>query len=222
LTLILLAACAQTNQPGTKSEARQASKAIGLSAEYFSSSDLMGVRSSQIDRYIQFDWGSASPSRNVLSDSFSAKWQGFVKPSVSADYSFYLSVEGSASLKINNQIITTGDSLSLKANTYYPVELSFQKTTQEASLKLEWSSESLEREVVPQSVLYPVAGFSTQAVTTGVNLLLNSDFEAGTGTWIKYGAAEGTLSTTTGRESATALSTSAWAWIQQDLPASSY
>ncbi len=219
LLAVLISSCTQTPQPILVTE-QPASRAIGLSAEYFSSSDLTGVRSSQIDRYIQFDWGSASPSRNVLADSFSAKWQGFVKPSVSADYSFYLSVEGRASLSINNQIIKTGDTVSLKANTYYPVALSFQKTSQEASLKLEWSAEGLEKELVPQSVLYPVAGFSAQAVMTGTNLLLNSDFEAGTGNWIKYGAAEGTLTTSTGRASATALSTSAWAWIQQDLAAS--
>lgn len=218
LLSLLIAACSQT--PGLPAtDAKPASQAIGLSASYFTDNDFRGLRLSQIDRQIFFDWGKASPAHNVGAEAFSVTWEGFIKPKESGAYSFFLTAEGSASLWIKGQNLADGETLQLLANSFYPIRLKFQKTSAQASLKLEWQVAGV-KEVIPQELLYPLAGFSAQALSEGSNLLLNADFEAGTGNWIKYGA--GTLSTASpgSNGSGAALSTSDWAWIQQDVPAS--
>lgn len=215
--VILLASCSQTTTPLDTPPVL--GEATGLSAEYFSSSDLSGVRVSQVDRYIFFDWDKAIPARGIVPGSFSAQWHGYLKPQSSGTYQFKLSSEGKAQLFIEGKAVSNGSSLDLEAGKAYSIRLSFQKTTESASLKLEWSREGAEAEVIPQTVLYPHLSLATQAVSTGTNLLLNGDFEAGTGNWVQYGG--GTLTTVSpGRNGGQALSTSGWAWIQQNLPAS--
>lgn len=57
----------------------------------------------------------------------------------------------------------------------------------------------------------------SQAVPLGVELLVNNGFESATSNWIKAGST-GTMTTVSpGRSGGNALSTSGWAWIQQDL-----
>lgn len=218
LASLILASCSQTTGPTPIINQPIAKEALGLSAEYFSNSDLSGIRVGQIDRHIYFDWQAAAPARGILADNFSAQWQGYLKPKVSGNYDFILSGDGNAKLFIEGKAVT--GKLELEAGKAYSIRLSFQKTSNTAGLKLEWSHEGGKTEIVPQDVLYPLASLSTQAVPTGTNLLLNSNFEAGTGNWIQYGG--GTLSTVSPGRNGTgqALSTSGWAWIQQDLPAS--
>ncbi len=222
LASLFLASCSQTTTPANQPTHNQpmATDPKGLSAEYFSSNDLSGVRVNQVDRYIFFDWDKATPARGIVPGDFSAQWQGYLKPLSSGSYQFQLSSEGKAQLFIDGKAVSNGSSLDLEAGKAYSIRLSFQKTTDSASLKLEWSLDGAKAEIIPQNVLYPLANLDTQAVITGINLLLNSDFEAGTGNWVQYGG--GTLATVSpGRDgTGQALSTSAWAWIQQNLPAS--
>lgn len=218
LAMLIFSSCSQTTEPLEQKQPNP--KALGLSAEYFSQAGLNGPRLSQIDRQIYFDWREAAPAKGVLAPDFSARWQGYLKPEQSGSYRFALSAEGKAQLFVDGKLLKAGERLKLQARQYYAIRLEFQKTSANASLKLEWAFEAKDFEILPQTVLHPLVTLSKQAVSTGVNLLLNGDFESGTGNWIKYGS--GTLSAVSPGQTGTgqALSSSGWAWIQQNLAVS--
>ncbi len=216
LLLVLLAACGRiTPHQPTQPTLDQA---IGLKATYFSNPDFTGAQVTRIDRFVYFDWGKIAPTRDFAPGAFSVRWQGDIKIDQTDSYEFLLSSNGKTTLRLDGKTIT--GPVTLQAGKHYFLELEFIKTGPEAAIKLEWLSKSLKQNLVPQEVLYPVAlegSLNTQAVTPGVNLLLNSNFEGGTGGWIKYGGNYQTVSPGNGN-TGNALSASGWAWVQQDLP----
>jgi cytochrome c peroxidase len=194
----------------------------GLRADYYASYDFTGPKVTQIDKQIFFDWGRTAPVKSFSPGVFSVRWQANLKVDTSAAYTFYVTHNGQAALRLNGQTLQQGRSLYLEAGKHYPLILEFHKTGKEAAIKLEWSSETIKRSVLPQAAL--LAGAVTKqdismAVTRDVNLLLNPDFSGGTASWLRY--AGNSTAITPGRDgTGQALSVSNWAWIQQDVPVS--
>ena len=217
--LVLISACTQP-EPIIKPPTQVSG--LGLSAEYFARSDFSGPKVRQLDRHLHFYWGAIAPTKGLPPGDFSARWQADLRVSESNDYRFFLAANGQVSLKIAGKAVQDGDHLHLEAGKSYPLLLEFVRTNSDASLKLEWQAAGGERTVIGQEFFHTVNDARsdlTLTVTLGSNLLLNSDFEGGTGGWLKYGGEYQTVQP--GRSSTRALSASAWAWIQQDLPVSS-
>jgi len=126
---------------------------------------------SGIDPVIDFSWGDTSPGCEVSNDFWNMRWRGFIQPLYSETYTFYLTVNDMGRVWINNQLVVDGwyasssgqtitGTVELVAGQRFPVRVDFAEKAGDARVKLEWSSESTPREVVPQRQLYPVGSES--------------------------------------------------------------
>ncbi|MEN8156746.1 MAG: PA14 domain-containing protein [Bacteroidota bacterium] len=123
---------------------------------------------SEIDPVVDEAWSDVSPGCDMEKDFWNARWQGEIEPLFSETYTFYLTLNDMGILWIDNQPVidqwgsslpgqTFTGTIDLEAGQRVPVQLDFAEMTGEASVKLEWSSPSNLRQVVPQSQLYPLA-----------------------------------------------------------------
>lgn len=155
----------------------------GLRGDYFDNEDFTGLKFTQLDKMILFDWGSDSPDSSMEQDTFSERWTGQILPKYSEDYTFYTEVHGSIKLWVNNQLVINGPeingtnklsgTISLVAGKRYDIKVEYSHWHGVALVKLFWSSKSQLKEVVPQGQLYPVAvpaGLDTVATMDTVNV----------------------------------------------------
>ena len=144
-------------------EDRRLLAGAGLQGQYFANQELTDPVVVQVDSTIDFDWGASSPS-GVGNDNFSIRWTGQVEPQFTETYSFIVNANDGARLWVNGQLLvdqlTTGTvseqsgTIDLIAGRKYDIQLEYLEVTGDASVKLEWSSPSLSREVIPAERLY--------------------------------------------------------------------
>jgi len=138
----------------------------GLLRTYFCFLDFTGPYDTQIDRTINFKWGvSEKPSKSIPWCMNSALWTGQIQPEYDEKYTLYLKCDDAARLWINGKLIMSSwreqgpteikKTLKLKAGRKYHIKIAFAELFGAALLKLEWSSTSTPRQVVPASALYP-------------------------------------------------------------------
>jgi hypothetical protein len=129
---------------------------------------------SETDPVIDHVWADLSPGCSVSNDFWNIRWRGQIEPLYSETYTFYLMVNDMGRVWINNQLVVDGwlgtssgttitGTIALTAGEKVPIRVDFAEKTGDAKVKLEWSSVSNPREVVPQSQLFPVS--STNAIT---------------------------------------------------------
>jgi len=122
---------------------------------------------SEIDPVINHTWTDVSPGCNVSNDFWNIRWLGQIQPLFAEDYTFYLTVNDMGRVWINNQLLIDGwlgtssgttitGTVALTAGQKVPIKVDFAEKTGDAKIKLEWSSPSNPREVVPQSQLFPM------------------------------------------------------------------
>jgi len=168
----------------------------GLTGNYFNGMNFETPVYSRKDATVNFDWGTGSPNASVNVDQFSARWTGQIQPRYTGQYTFYLNTDNGRRLWINNQLVVdkwiddwgieyTG-TISLTAGQKYDIKLEYFEDNGGASCKLEWSSLSQAREVVPQSQLYSNA-LPTVSITSPVN---NANFTAPASIVINANAAD--------------------------------
>ncbi|MEM8856917.1 MAG: SdrD B-like domain-containing protein [Chloroflexota bacterium] len=146
---------------------RSALADTGLYAEYFGgtydlSYDTIWLRR-KVDPQINFSW-SGQFDEGLRSGNFSVRWSGFIIPRYSEMYTFYVTGNSGAQLEINNTLIIdewggTGErqaEIFLEAGQPYPINLEMNHRTTPSVAKLEWSSNSQGRQVVPESRLTPI------------------------------------------------------------------
>ncbi len=220
LFLVFLAAC---SSPLPNIPEQPLSGLAGLRADYYAGS-FSGQVVSRIDRHVDFNWGGVAPAQGMMPGDFSVRWQGNLNVTQAEVYTFYLTANGQAKLFIDGKAVTSNAPLALSAGSH-TFKLEFLKTNADAAVKLEWSSPKLKREIVAQKYLQPAtiskADLPFANVQLNTNLLINSNFEGGTGGWIKFGESPSFNTITPGRDgTGSALSAASWLWIQQDLPVS--
>jgi hypothetical protein len=114
------------------------------------------------DASINFDFGEL-PQQMYSGETFSVRWDGFLRPLFSEMYTFQVDVLGSASLRVGSASVavrpgaTSGVvKLALTAQTFVDLELNFSKprVLSNASVRLVWSSLSQPREIVSPTQLF--------------------------------------------------------------------
>ncbi len=213
---LFLFGCNQLSQPEPEAVTLSGT---GLSAQYFANSDFSGVRQTRTDKHIFFDWEATAPIKGVSGD-FSARWQASLRVPKTATYQFFLSATGEAKLFLDDVEVLAETDYLLKAGEAYAFQLDFVKTQAQADIKLEWQAEGLTRELIPQLSFSPTTTVEVQAVTQGLNLLVNPNFDIDTGAWNLYGAGTKSASLPDQDGTGQALKAEAFAWIQQDLAVS--
>jgi Tol biopolymer transport system component len=145
------------------------STGTGLRGGYYGNSDFTALRLFGISPSINFNWVAGSPYGIGTADTFSIRWTGQVEPLYSQTYTFYSTHNDGARLWVNGQqlvndwvnrtaAIERSGTIALTAGVKYDIVLEYYENTGNASVKLEWSSPSQARQVIPASQLYPPEG----------------------------------------------------------------
>ncbi|MFZ4549210.1 MAG: PA14 domain-containing protein, partial [Bacteroidales bacterium] len=122
---------------------------------------------SEIDPVINKTWADVSPGCAVRNDFWNIRWQGQIQALYSETHTFYLTVNDMGRVWINNQLVVDGwtagssgttvtGTIALTAGQKVPIKVDFAEKTEDAWVKLEWSSPSMQRDIVPQSQLFPL------------------------------------------------------------------
>lgn len=138
----------------------------GLTGAYYNNADLTSLVLTRLDSSVNFTWGSGSPASSIGADTFSVRWTGKVQPRYSEVYTFYTTTNDGVRLWVNGQLVVNkwvnqsatwsgATSLPLEANQLYEIKMEYYDNTGSASAKLEWSSASQTRQVVPAARLFP-------------------------------------------------------------------
>ena len=135
-----------------------------MQAQYFDTPDLSGPALVRVDANVDFDWTAGSPAAAISADAFSARWSGQIEAQFSETHSFIVNADDGARLWVNGQLLidqftATGvtdatATIDLIAGRRYDLQLEYREDTGNASVRLEWSSASLPREVIPKSQLH--------------------------------------------------------------------
>ncbi len=143
------------------------SQGTGLTGQYYDTASFGTLRTNRTDASISFDFASAIPSGTAITsaDTFSIAWSGQVEPEFSGLYTFYVTADDGARLWVNDQMIACRTfaaagpemrgQVNLTAGKRVNIRLEYIEQTGSASVKLEWSSASRAREVIPTSRLFP-------------------------------------------------------------------
>ncbi len=135
----------------------------GLNAQYFDNQWFMEEPVIQrVDPTVSFNWGSG-----VITvygrDYVSIRWWGKIKPLTSEPYTFFLSADDGARLYIDHVLVIdlweqpslkTKATVELSAGSFHDLKVEYKEITGDARLLLEWSSRSLQKQVINPSQLY--------------------------------------------------------------------
>ena len=141
--------------------------ANGLTGQYSDNADFTTLKTTRTDATIDFDWGAAIPSGAALTSAtnYSVVWTGQLQPKYGEVYTFYLTVDDGARFWVDDQVLAVrtfmlgnGEmrgQMRLKAGHRINLRIEFVNYTGNASAKLEWSSPSQARQVIPTANLFP-------------------------------------------------------------------
>ncbi|MCU0795797.1 MAG: PA14 domain-containing protein [Akkermansiaceae bacterium] len=144
-----------------------AQSGTGLTGKYYDNTDFTSLKTTRTDATLDFSWGSATPSGTALTsgDTFSVAWSGQIEPEFSELYTFYFSADDTGRLWINDELIVARTiyqnpiemrgQIRLKAGHKVNIRVEYMENTGNTRAKLEWSSASLPRQLVPTNRLYP-------------------------------------------------------------------
>ncbi len=138
----------------------------GFSAEYLSEGSTSPLR--RIDETVDFSWGSTAPDPSVSVDNFRGRWQSYIVPPASGEYTLEVRVEGKNDtfrLYLDDERIlekSSSDSstskeyvVQLNASKMYLLRLEYAKGSENAGVKLLWRSSTRAPETIPPSHAYP-------------------------------------------------------------------
>lgn len=166
------------------------------SSTYASSLNFSGSSITRVDPTINFNWGDGSPNVAINRDTFSARWSGQIAIPATATYTFYANTGDGVKLWVNGALVidnwrdqptteTTGR-ISLTGGQNYDIRMEYYDHTGKAAAQLRWSSDTIAKAIVPQSVLYsssvPIAPALSAAAATNVPKVTLSWAGGSTGT----------------------------------------
>jgi len=145
----------------------RAEAANGLTGRYFDNDDFTSQVTLRTDATVDFDWGTSTPAGTALTSGnyFSVRWTGQIDPQFSETYTFYVAADNGSRLWVDDKLIAartvhvTGGlnmrgTVKLTAGRRVNIRLEMIEGAGNAMAKLEWSSPSLARQVIPQSRLF--------------------------------------------------------------------
>ena len=135
----------------------------GLQGQYFDTADLTNPALVRTDANVNFNWGTGTPDSSLNADSFSVRWSGQVEAQSTEAHTFHVVANDGARLWVNGQLLIDSfeDSLTnasgaidLISGRRYDIQLEYRENTGNASVRLEWSSASQSRQVIPRDYLF--------------------------------------------------------------------
>lgn len=135
--------------------------AMGLKAEYFNDENLTQRSIIRTDPTIDFNWGAKAPNQAANADYFSVRWTGQISPLYSEAYTFSAEADDRIRVWVNDQLLIdrwdkptqTNSTINLNAGQNYNIRVEYAELQGDAIAKLQWSSLSQSKEIIPQSQL---------------------------------------------------------------------
>ncbi|MBC8059588.1 MAG: DUF1080 domain-containing protein [Clostridiaceae bacterium] len=161
----------------------------GLKGDYYkgssnTSADFASLVSTHIDETVNFYNGFTDilKERTGQTEGCSVRWTGKIQPKYSEDYTFYLVGDNGFKLWIDGKLIIdhwlndwevpqTSSKISLQAGTQYDFKLEYFQAIGGADLKLQWSSQSQIKQVIPVDCLYQPGDSKVPIVTSSIEPL---------------------------------------------------
>ncbi|MEZ4887698.1 MAG: PQQ-dependent sugar dehydrogenase [Chitinophagales bacterium] len=117
-----------------------------------------------LDPFIDFDWGIGSPNELINDENFQVRWLGWVEPLFSEEYTFHVISDDGTRLFVDDFLIidgwmshpaleTTGR-ITLEAGKKYPIRLEYFDSGGNASIQLFWSGLHTPKQIVRTSQLF--------------------------------------------------------------------
>jgi PA14 domain len=173
ISLLVLASCGQqtptvANPPDSSQLTTQAAVS-GLTGTYYDLSNFTGPTLTRVDTTINFAWGTGAPLAGIQPTTYAVAWTGQIQAPTTEEYTFFVTSGGGARLMVNGQAVTnnwtdhavTTDSGKIKLVTSQKVDVRleyYRNTANPGTVKLEWSSATRARAVVPASALFSTVG----------------------------------------------------------------
>ena len=142
----------------------------GLLGEYYDSSILTNdsaLKVRRIDSNIAFNYGyDQSPHERIELETFSMRWTGFIRPTVSGEYTFKTYSDDGVIVVVDNiEVINNwglftlaydvaDEPIYLEAGTLYPITLEYQQMPLYAAVFLFWEADGVQTSIVPSSAFY--------------------------------------------------------------------
>ncbi len=173
----------------------------GLSGQYYSGqTNFSGAPTlSRLDPTVNFDWVAGSPDPSIAVDRFTVRWAGQVEPFTTETYTFYTTTDDGVKLWVNGALLvdkwldepatTWSGSIALTNGQKYDIVMEYYENAVSASAKLEWSSPTQAKAVIPTTQLYAVAPAITTQPAVGDILNAGDNYTlsvTATGTYLAY------------------------------------
>jgi Tc toxin complex TcA C-terminal TcB-binding domain/ABC toxin N-terminal region/Neuraminidase-like domain/PA14 domain/Salmonella virulence plasmid 28.1kDa A protein len=142
----------------------------GFSGNYFSDPNWNNSALQRVDSNVDFVWTDLAPDPLIPADNFSAKWESYITPPASGDYTLLIDVQEpdeAFHLYMDAALIlekASGDTntaweveVPLNAAQMHSLKLEYAETTQNAGIQLRWKTATSAAEVVPSSAAYPAS-----------------------------------------------------------------
>ncbi len=144
----------------------------GLAATYFPNETLAGTPAlTRLDPVVDFDWAGGSPGSPILSDSFSARWEGELEPRYTEALTITARTDDGVKVWIDDQpVITAWVLRSAADSTYtfnaqaghrYRIRMEYYEHFGSAVARLWWQSAHELRGPIPTTQLYPAGTVQT-------------------------------------------------------------
>jgi hypothetical protein len=123
---------------------------------------------SEVDLIVDYEWAEdESPGCEVNSTFWNARWQGYIEALFSEEYTIHLTINDKGKLWLGGDLLidawvgaftntTQTVSINMTSGEKMPVKIEYANATGNGNIKLEWESATQERQVIPQSQLYPL------------------------------------------------------------------
>ena len=156
---------------------------VGLFVSYYNNSNLSGAAAAQnVATDVNFNWGYvSSPAAGVNGENWSASYSGLIRANTSELYTFYATADDGVRVYVNGQLLidewhqmeptTYTGSINMLAGQWYDIVVQYKQDVGYESLKLEWSSPSVAREVIPCTQLAHFNQAPTNDVPTSPSTL---------------------------------------------------
>ena len=138
----------------------------GLRGTYFSDVQLQSAAFTRVDRTVDFNWGTGSPSDLLSADRFGVRWEGTVLSGRTGTYTFYAGGNDGVRLYVDGRLLidqfAVGSAAAehvgtilLEGGRWYDITLDYFENTGGASARLSWSGPGQAKQVVPAGRLLP-------------------------------------------------------------------
>ena len=193
-----------TNAPSHPAELNQATN--GLLTTFYAKPDLTGNTFSRIVTNLDFETKEDFAPGPGISTNYSIRWTGRVKAEFTEPYTFHLSVDEGARFTVSSlppidhwsqiEPEEISQQVPLVAGEYYDLEIELRDTNGPAKARLEWSSASVPKSIIPADHLFP----SKPPVQSGQS---ETNLKTPPGLILRNGGFVGTRVTKSHRNSAT-------------------